>query len=203
MEQVEKEKTNRVLRFLSSPLRSKYPAPMTHVGDYFAAAGLVIFCVSVFGLKWITVSVKDVLGIGQALGVKGPHASYGLFVSPWAWGMVAVLVIAVGGMWFVQARGIVTLGVGAYCLLFNLIFFIGVWHKINAIIGNIVKIVSSAPVIGQMLGQVVNTLAKELLSVHVAVGYWLFIPAGLLLVTGGALRLASRPRALASEGEAE
>ena len=203
MEPSEEARTNKIASFFSLPLRSKYPPPMTHIGDYFAVAGLVIFCISVFGLKWITVGVKDVLGIGKALGVKGPETSYGLFVSPWAWGMVAVLVITIGGLWFVQTRGGITLGAGVYCLLFNVVFFIGVWHKINAIIGDIVQLAKSVPVIGQMLGEAVSRLAKTLLSVHVAAGYWLFIPAGLLLVAGGALRLASRPRVSIPQGETQ
>jgi hypothetical protein len=200
MQEAEMKNGNKVLRFFSSPLRSKYPPPMTHIGDYFAVGGLVLFCISVFGLDWMTVSVKDVLGLGKTLGIKSPRVSYGLFISPWAWGMVAVLVITIAGIWFVQTRGGITLGAGIYCIIFNVVFFIGAWHKINAIIGDVARIARTVPFIGQVLGEVVNALAKEFLSIEVAAGYWLFIPAGLLLVTGGALRLASRPRMLSTVG---
>jgi hypothetical protein len=188
MQEADQNNGNIVLRFFSSPLRSKYPPPMTHIGDYFAVAGLVLFCISVFGLDWMAVGVKDLLGIGKTLGIKGPRVGYGLFVSPWAWGMVAVLVITVAGVWFVQTRGGITLGAGIYCLVFNVVFFIGAWHKINAIIGDIAKVARNVPFIGQMLGEAVNTL---------------FIPAGLLLVTGGALRLASRPRTISPAVESQ
>jgi hypothetical protein len=191
----------KVTDFFTSPLRSKYPSPMTHIGDYVAALGVVFFIVSVFALSWISVGVKDVLGIGHALGVKSPQKTYGLFVSPWAWVMVGVLVIIICGIWFVQTRGGITLGAGIFCLLFNVIFFIGAWHKINAIIGDIVSLAKSIPFIGEALGQFVGQLAKSLLSVHVSVGFWLFIPAGLLLAAGGALRIVSKPRELSVEVE--
>jgi len=187
--------------YFTSPLRSKYPPPMTHIGDYLAAAGVVFFIVSVFALSWISVGVKDVLGIGHTLGIKSPQKTYGLFVSPWAWVMVGVLVLIICGIWFVQTRGGITLGAGIFCLLFNVIFFIGAWHKINAIIGDIVSLAKSIPFIGEALGQFVGQLAKSLLSVHVSVGFWLFIPAGLLLAAGGALRIVSKPRELSVEVE--
>jgi hypothetical protein len=53
MQEADQNNGNIVLRFFSSPLRSKYPPPMTHIGDYFAVAGLVLFCISVFGLDWM------------------------------------------------------------------------------------------------------------------------------------------------------
>jgi hypothetical protein len=190
------KKQNSVVRFIISPFRNKYPPPMTHVGDFLAAAGLVLFVISVFALKWIKISLNDVMGIGKALGVKAPQARYGLFESPWAWVMVGVLVVLVLGIYFVQTRGGVTLGVGIFCIIFNIIFFIGVWKKINGIIGNVVGLAKSVPVIGQFLGQALTLLTKELLSVHVAAGYWLMIPAGILIMAGGALRLASKPRML-------
>lgn len=195
------KKRNRFIGFLISPFRNKYPPPMTHVGDYIAAMGLILFVISVFALKWIKVEVNDVLGIGKALGVQGPQARYGLFASPWAWVMVGVLVMLVLGIYFVQTRGGVTLGVGVFCILFNIIFFIGAWKKINGIIGDVVGLAKSVPVIGQFLGQALTMLTKELLSVHVAAGFWLMIPAGILIMAGGALRLASKPRML-SQGAA-
>lgn len=194
------KKGKAVVRFLASPLHGRYPPPMTHVGDYFAVAGLVLFCVSVFGLKWITVGVKDVLGIRQSLGLEGPTVSFGLFESPWAWGMVAVLVLVVVGLWFVQTRGGITLGAGIYCLCFNVLFYVGAWQKINAIIGDIERLARAVPFIGEVLSQAVSQMAKEFLLVRVSLGYWLFIPAGLLLVAGGSLRLASRPREMSGVG---
>lgn len=179
-----------------SPLRGQYPPPMTQIGDYFAAAGVVLFIISVFFLKWITVGFKDVLGLGDALGMQAPQKQYGLFVSPWAWVMVGVLVALVLGIYFVQTRGGITLGLGIFCLLFNVVFYIGAWQKINAIIGNVVDLMKAIPFVGEMLGEAVSALAKTLLNVNVSVGYWLFIPAGVLLVAGGVMRLASKPRAL-------
>ena len=203
MEQVETpKKHNRFVRFIESPLKGRYLPPMTQVGDYVACAGLALFIISVFGLDWISIGLKDVGGIGQALGLKSPRLKYGLFVSPWAWVMVGVLVVLVLGLWFVQTRGGVTLGVGIFCLLFNVVFFIGAWQKINAIIGDVVKLARSVPFIGEALGAVLGNLAKEFLSVHVAAVFWLFIPVGVLLIVGGVLRIASRPRTLSAEGEA-
>ena len=175
---------------------------MTQIGDWLAAAGLVLFCIAVFGLNWITVGVKDVLGIGKALGFKGPSISYGLFKSPWAgWSMVAVLVLAVAGIWFVQTRGGITLAVGTYCLIFLVVFYVGAWYKINSIIGNVVNIVKSVPFFGQALGVLIDQLAKKYLLVHVGPGYWLFIPAAILLIVGAALRMASRPRTITVGGQ--
>lgn len=187
---------NSFVRFLEEPIKGRYAPPMTHVGDYLAATGSVLFIVSVFFLKWITVGAKDVFDLGERFGWKIPEQQYGLFVSPWAWVMVGVLVVLVLGIYFVQTRGGVTLAVGIFCLIFNVVFYIGAWQKINAIIGDIVQLVRAVPIVGNLLGEAVNTLAKSLLSVHVSVGYWLFIPAGALLVAGGALRLAAKPRVL-------
>ncbi|MHB8895258.1 MAG: hypothetical protein ACYC99_08815 [Candidatus Geothermincolia bacterium] len=195
------KRQNRFIEFVASPFRGKYPPPLTHIGDYFAVAGVVFFVISVFFLKWINVGIKDVFGLGKAIGMNAPQKQYGLFVSPWAWVMVGVLVALVLGIYFVQTRGGLTLGIGIFCLMFNVVFYIGAWQKINAIIGNVVDLVKAIPFVGDMLGQAVSSLAKSLLSVHVAAGYWLFIPAGLLLVVGGALRIASKPRML-SEGVA-
>lgn len=190
------QRGNSVVRFLVSPLRGKYLPPMTQVGDWFAAAGILLFIIAVFGLDWISIGAKDVLGIGKALGVKSPTVNYGLFVSPWAWSMVAVLVLAIAGMWFVQTRGGITLGVGTYCLIFLVIFYLGARWKINSVIGDVVKLAKTVPIIGEALGLAISRIAKELLVVHVGPGYWLFIPVALLLIVGGALRLASRPRSL-------
>ena len=188
------EEPKRFAAFVTSPLHGRYPPPLTHVGDYLAVVGLALFVVSVFFLNWITVGFKDVLGLGRVLGMQAPRKSYGLFVSPWAWVMVGVLVAAVLGIYFVQTRGGLTMGLGIFCLLFNVVFYIGAWQKINAIIGNVVELAKEVPVVGAMLGEAVQNLAKTLLTVQVSAGYWLFLPAGLLLVAGGALRLASRPR---------
>ena len=194
---------NSFVRFIASPLRGKYLPPMTQVGDYIAAVGMVLFIVAVFGLDWISVGVKDVLGIGKALGVKTPSASFGLFKSPWAgWSMVVVLVVMVLGFWFVQTRGGITLGAGIYCAIFLVVFYVGAWYKINSIIGNVVDLVKSVPIIGQALGVAVSQLAKDLLVVHVGPGYWMFIPVAVLLIVGGALRLASKPRSLISGEQA-
>ena len=187
-------KRNPVVQFFASPLKGRYPAPMRHVGDWLSATGIVLFIISVFALPWIAVGAKDVLGIGKALGMKSPQMNYGLFVSPWAWVMVGVLVLVVAGLWFVQTRGGILLGAGIYCVLFNVIFYVGAWKKINGIIGDVVALARSIPFIGEALGQVISELAKNMLNVHVAAGFWLLIPAGVLLIVGGSLRLACKPK---------
>jgi hypothetical protein len=114
-------------------------------------------------------------------------------VSPWAlWLMAALLVVIVLGLWFVQTKGGIVIGAGVACLIFNVVFFIGVWKKVNGIIGDVVGLARSIPFIGDVLGAALSQIAKSMLSVHVATGYWLFVPAGLLLIAGGSLRLASR-----------
>lgn len=183
-------------RFLASPLRSGQP-PMTIAGDWVSAAGAAVFAISVFALPWLTVGLKDVFGLGEALGIRSPRSSYGLFASPWAWLLVAVLVLVLGGLWFVQARGVVSLAAGAFCLAFNVVFIVGVWQKINAIIGDVVGLARSIPFIGELLGRAVSELAKNMLDVQVAAGYWFLVPAGALLIVGGSLRLAASRRSLA------
>jgi hypothetical protein len=177
-------------RFLAEPLSGKYPAPMRNLGDWFSVSGILLFVVAVFALPWLTVGLKDIFGLSRALGVK-PSKSYGLFVSPWAWIMVVVLVAMIAGLWFVQTRGGILLGAGILCLIFNVFFFIGVWKKINGVIGDVVSLARSIPFIGELLGTAVSQIVKSMLEVHVAIGYWLFIPAGVLLILGGSIRLAS------------
>ena len=175
-----------VSRFFRSPLQSAYAPPMTQPGDWFAAPGIVLFAISILALPWITVGA-------EAMGDQVYESNYGLFVSPWAWVMVAVLVLTLAGIWFVQTRGAVVLGAGIFCLIFNVIFYIGAWKKINAIIGDVVSLARKVPLIGELLGDVILGLAKNMLTVRVAPGYWLLIPAGILLVVGGTIRLAHRP----------
>ncbi len=162
---------------------------MRLVADWLSAVGILLFAISVFALPWITVGIRDVWGIGKALGMGVPEKSYGLFVSPWAWLMVAALVLMLAGLWFVQTRGAILLGAGAYCLIFNVIFYIGAWKKVNGIIGDVVVLARSIPLIGNILGEIIMELTKSMLNVHVALGFWLFVPAGVLLILGGALRL--------------
>jgi hypothetical protein len=45
-----------------------------------------------------------------------------------------------------------------------------------------------------VLGSAVSQLVKNMLDVHVAIGYWLFIPTGILLILGGSLRLSGGRR---------
>ncbi|MBK5094027.1 MAG: hypothetical protein JJE48_11005 [Actinobacteria bacterium] len=181
-----REDLGAVYKFLRSPLDGKYPRPMSNAGDWLAAVGIVLFIVAVFVLPWMRLRV-DVFGSSVY------SENFGLFVSPWAWGMVAVLVITVAGLWFVQTRGAVILGAGIYCLVFNIIFYIGAWQKVNAIIGDVVALVRGVPYFGGLLGEVVTEVSKRILHVNVSAGYYLFIPAGILLAAGGGVRLlASR-----------
>ena len=179
--------------FWLAPLHGPNPRPMSMVGDWVAASGIVLFFVSVCLLPWINVGVKDVFGVTELLGIKAPSASYGLFESPWAWAMLGVLVVMLLGMYFVQTRGALVLAAGVSCLIFNVVFFIGAWQKINAIIGNVTDIARSIPIIGQALGEAVEQLTKQFLSVHVAAGFWVLIPAAVLLIVGASLRMAAEP----------
>ncbi len=183
---------NRFVRFVTSPLHGRYPPPMRIVGDWISSAGIVLFAVSVFALPWMTVGLKDVLGLEKTLGLKSPRESFGLFESPWVWLTVAVLAAVVVCLWFVQTRGWVAIAAGAFCLLFDVIFFIGAWKKINSIIGDVIGLARSVPFIGDLLGELIRELTKGMLDVRVAAGFWLFVPAGVLLITGGVLRLMAR-----------
>ena len=185
-----KEDMGAVYKFLRSPLDGRYPRPMSNAGDWLAAVGIVLFIIAVFALPWMRLRL-DVFGSGVY------SENFGLFTSPWAWGMVAVLVIMVAGLWFVQTRGAIILGAGIYCLVFNIIFYIGAWQKVNAIIGDIVALFRGVPYLGGLLGKVVTEVSKRILHVNVSAGYYLFIPAGILLVAGGVVRL------LASRGETD
>ena len=163
---------------------------MSNAGDWLAALGMLIFIIAVFALPWMKLTV-NVFGTGVY------SKNFGLFVSPWAWGMVALLVIMAAGLWFVQTRGAIILGAGVYCLVFNIIFYIGAWQKVNAIIGDIVALVRSVPYFGGLLRKVVAEATKQILHVDVSAGYYLFIPAGIFLIAGGAVRL------LASHGASD
>jgi hypothetical protein len=181
-----KEDLGAVSKVMRSPLDSGYPRPMSNAGDWLAALGMALFVVSVFALPWMRITVN-------VFGRSVYSENYGLFVSPWAWGMVAVLVVIAAGLWFVQTRGTVILGAGIYCLVFNVIFYIGAWQKINAITGDIMGLVRSVPYFGGILGKAVAEITKRVLHVNVSAGYYLFIPAGILLIAGGTVRLlASR-----------
>jgi len=182
-----KEKKERILplRFLLSPLEGTYPLPMSYATDWFAIFGIAFFCVAVFALPWIKITFS---AFNWSKGKE-----FGLFESPWAWSMVAVLLLIICGIWFVQTRGYMLIGAGVYCLIFNVIFYIGAWKKINGIIGDIVRLARSIPFIGEILAKLVESAIKEHLSVKVSLGYWLFIPAGILLIISGIARTRKRP----------
>ena len=182
---------NSLAEFMRSPLECDQARPMRNPGDWIAAAGLVLFIVSVFALPWINIRA-ELKGIGDLFNVEPPQVSKGLFASPWAWVMVVVLVAILAGFWFVQTRGVILLGSGIFCLIFNVVFYIGAWKKINAIIGNIVSIARSVPVFGEALGELVGDLMKEVLIVRVGAGFYLMIAAGILLIAGGVVRMVSR-----------
>lgn len=159
--------------------------PFRNPGDWLALAGVLFFVVSVFALNWISVSAKP-------FGAEMYREGYSLFVSPWAWSMVAVLGIIFAGIWFVQTRGLVVLGSGLYCIAFSILFYIGTWMRIRAVIGDVVKLARSIPFIGGVLGDIAVDFMKNQLIIKVDLGYWLFIPAGLLLAAGGLVRLFGR-----------
>jgi len=179
-----KKKRGSVYGFLRSPLDGRYPLPMRDAGDWIAALGVALFVVAVFALPWIKLSVS-------AFGSSLYSQEFGLFVSPWAWGMVALLVIMAAGLWFTQARGAVILGAGFYCVIFSIIFYVGAWQKVNAIIGDIVGLARSVPLIGRLLGTVITEITKRTLHVGLSSGYYLSIAAGIILIVGGAIRLSA------------
>lgn len=160
-------------------------------GDWVAIAALVPFFVSVFGLKWISVGVR-VNVFGREL-VDEKLTSLGMLEVPWYWVALLLIVLAafIGCFFFVKARGGVTLGAGLYFLIFNVLFFVGAWYKINAIIGDITATARSVPFVGELLGNLVKQISKNVLVVRLGPGYWVFIAAGVLLVVGGSLRLAA------------
>ncbi|HEY5530461.1 MAG TPA: hypothetical protein VIK22_00500 [Candidatus Anoxymicrobiaceae bacterium] len=182
-------KRNPIVKFFASPLDGVYPAPMRELADWSSLVGIVLFIIAVFALPWLTIGVKNLFGISKALGLS---KSFGLFVSPWAWLMVVALVAMVAGLWFVQTRGAILLAAGIYCILFDIVFFVGVWKKVNGIIGDVVSLAKSIPFVGELLRQAILQLVKSVLNIHVAAGFWLFIPAGLLLIIGGSFRLARK-----------
>jgi len=110
---------------------------------------------------------------------------------PWYW--TALLCVLAGAFlacfFVVRTRGAVTIAVGALFLLFNVVFFLGAWYKINAIIGDITGTVSGLPLVGRYLGALVSEISKRVLVVRVESGYYVFMAAGILLLAGGLLRL--------------
>lgn len=176
------EFNDKVKTFITSPLHSEYSPPFRDWGDWLTLAGLAFFCVSVFALDWIKVSVKTALVSQEA------SEGFGLFESPWAWVTVVAFIMVLAGLWFVQARGLPAFITGLYCLAFSIIFYIGAWMKIRTIIGDIMELVRGIPFIGYVLEDLAAELIDKFLSVDVAIGYWLFIPAGLLITAGGFIR---------------
>jgi len=85
----------------------------------------------------------------------------------------------------------VILGAGFYCVIFSIIFYVGAWQKVNAIIGDIVGLARSVPLIGRLLGTVITEITKRTLHVGLSSGYYLSIAAGIILIVGGAIRLSA------------
>ncbi|MDD5747748.1 MAG: hypothetical protein PHP64_01630 [Actinomycetota bacterium] len=165
-----------------APLDSDFPHPFSIFADWIAFAGLIVSSVAIFALPWINISFS-------AFGRKVASEDFGLFESPWAWTMVAVIVAVICGIWFVQTRGYLTSAAGVYCLVFNVVFYIGAWKKINAIIGDIVGLARSIPVLGESISSFVESVMKESLDVGVALGFWVFLSGGILFLIGGILRV--------------
>lgn len=194
----------RISGFFSSPMRSEQASPMKDPGDWIAAAGLIVLVIAVFALPWLRIIVK--------IPYLEPTGEYGLFVSPWAWGLVFVMLVVLAGIWFVQTRGWLTIGAGAFCLIFNVIFFFGVWYKINAVIGDLLSLARHIPVIGYYFGPMIENLLRELgvdefikqgLDVSMRSGYWVFMVGGILVLTGGIVRLVNSIRSSRKARELE
>lgn len=172
---------DKVRRFFASPLNSNYAVPFRDWGDWLTLAGIILFSISVFALNWIRVGVKVPL-------VKEASEGFGLFESPWAWVTVAVFVLVLIGLWFVQTRGLVAFIAGLYCIAFSVVFYIGAWLKIRSIIGDVMELIRGVPFVGYLLEDLAAELIDKYLSINVDIGYWLFIPAGLLIAAGGFVR---------------
>ena len=168
------------------PNGKRYQPVLRNPGDWVALAALVPFFVAVFALPWLSVTIRV-----RAFGIEHKVVSLKLFNAPWYWVAVLFAVLAAFAACFflVRTRGTVTLGAGACFLLFNVLFFVGAWYKINAIIGDITSIARGVPFVGKVLGALVSEISKRLLVVKLQSGYYVFIAAGLLLVAGGVLRL--------------
>lgn len=182
-----------VVGFFRSPLRSDYPGPLSVPEDYAALAGMVVFVIATFALPWINVRFN-------ILGQQIYSQRFNLFVSPWAWFMIVVLLAIAAGMWFVQTRGCIVLGAGIYCLVFSVVFYIGAWLKVKAIIGDVVGLARGVPYIGKLLGDLIQDITKNNLKVDVTWGFYLLIPAGVLLVVAGILRLRRQKATAADAG---
>lgn len=172
---------DKVKEFFTSPLHSKYFAPFRDWGDWLTLAGILLFCISVFALDWIRISVKMPLANEVSEG-------FGLFKSPWAWVTVVALCVVLAGLWFVQTRGLAAAVTGLYCIAFSVIFYVGAWLKIRSIIGDVLELVRGIPFIGYLLEDLAANLIDKYMAISVDIGYWLFIPAGLLITVGGIVR---------------
>ena len=177
----EHQAEKKIKGFLTSPLRSPMGPPLGFAGDWLALAGTILYFTCVAALPWIEVRVH----IGGLDIAKG---KFGLFESPWAWALVVLGVLLVVGLWFVQMRGILTLAMGIFCWIFAIIFWVGVWKKIESIVGPIVRLARALPLFGPLIEEVLLKITKETLEVNVSWGYIFFIVAGGLLMTGGLLR---------------
>lgn len=173
---MEEKKRNKFLAFLLSPIESDEPPLLANRGDWFAALGTIVFAVSVFSLPWLGVGVKSAdFGFIEK--------SYGLFASPWVWVLVAWFVAIFAGFWFVQTKGVISLSAGIFCLLFNVAFYFGARYKVSMIVGDVVSLARAIPLVG---GEVSGL---GMVSVKLAMGYFVMIGAGVLLVVGGLFRL--------------
>lgn len=167
----------------------RYQPVFRNPGDWVALAALAPFLLSVLALPWLSVTIR-VRAFGTTL-VDQKVISLKLFDVPWYWTalLFALLGVFIACFFMVRTRGAVTTGVGACFLLFNVLFFVGAWYKINAIIGDISGTVGGLPLVGRYLGALVSEISKRVLVVRLESGYYVFIAAGLLLAAGGVLRL--------------
>jgi hypothetical protein len=172
---------------------TRYQSVFRNPGDWVALAALVPFVLSVFVLEWISIRVRipDYVPIVGGIESRRLRTTVGLLDIPWYWIVLIFMVLAATVFCFflVRTRGGVTLGAGFFYLLFAVLFFFGAWYKINAIIGDIVKLFVKIPLIGQLVEEALTRLTKDALVVTFQPGFYIFIAAGLLLLAGGVLRL--------------
>jgi len=211
------------MRFLREPLAGVFPKPMSIAGDYLSLAGALCFLVSISGLVWINAGIDldaviDRADRTPALGWIFKLAPYGskerilelipesrrdwsvkIFQVPWTWLLIIAFVGLLLGLWFVQARGGVTIGIGVFSLVFAALFYVMAIKKVAEVIGAQVSFLRMIPLIGDWLAGEAESFIKSVIFVNFSTGFYLYIVAGVLLVVGGSMRLAKGKTAACGE----
>jgi len=169
--------------------------PFSNIGDYLTAGGLVVAIISFLALPWLGVNA-NVGALGFQL-YNGELKSISFTQLPWYWILIMFVVWAgVAVFLFLpKARGGVALGVGCAYAAFTVAFFFGAWYKVHAIVGDIAAALKQIPYVGTRLAALFEEATKNLISLKLKAGYWVFVVAALLLIAGGVVRLTTGRRA--------